>query len=273
VSEYLFNLTKTNPILMKKIYSLNTISRIFFLLITPVFFQFFAFGFIWHSIYWGAITTVMLVWMGFIAISPLFGRIGCGWFCFMGTTIDLAGKHSIYKTTWKNPKIWIRILILVPFFGSSFTFYFLNSKHGIANNFNFLPGLLKLDFSMHYKIVWIIDISSAIILGLFLNKRWACKNLCMMGALCSAGATYSRLIPVVDTKKCTQCYKCEKECLTGIQIVDYVINNNGLVTNSECILCGKCIDVCNTNAIELKFIWNRKKYINSKEEPAGIGQV
>jgi hypothetical protein len=25
-------------------------------------------------------------------LSPLFGRIGCGWFCFMGTTIDFAGK-------------------------------------------------------------------------------------------------------------------------------------------------------------------------------------
>ncbi|MFN8206025.1 MAG: 4Fe-4S binding protein [Bacteroidales bacterium] len=248
---------------MKNIFTYNFLSRVIFLLITPVFFQFFAFGFIWHSIYWGVITTVMLIWLGFIVISPLFGRIGCGWFCFMGTIIDMTGKHSIYKTKWKKPRIWVRLLILLPFFATSITFYFLNSQRGITHNFNLIPGFLKLDFSMHYKIVWIADIASAIFLGLLLDKRWACKNLCMMGTLCAAGATYSRLIPVVDTNKCTQCHICEKECLTGIQIIEYVKFNKGLISNSECILCGKCVDVCKLDAIKLKFIWDRKNYKNS----------
>ena len=196
---------------MKSFFAFNFLSRVIFLLITPVFFQYFAFGFIWHSIYWGVITAVMLIWLGVIVISPLFGRIGCGWFCFMGTTLDLAGKHSIYITKWKKPKIWVRLLILVPFFATSIIFYFLKSQQGVTHNFSIIPGFLKLDFSMHYKIVWIADITSAIILGLFLDKRWACKNLCVMGTLCAAGATYSRLIPVVDINKCTQCSKCEKE--------------------------------------------------------------
>jgi ferredoxin-type protein NapH len=213
------------------------------------------------------ITIVILIWLGFILLSPLIGRIGCGWFCFMGTTIDMSGKHSIFKTKWKKPKIWVRLLILIPFFASSITFYFFNSQLGIAHSFKINPVFLKLDFSMHYKILWIADILSAIILGLFLDKRWACKNLCMMGTLCAAGATYSRLMPVVDSNNCTQCYKCEKECLIGIQIVDYVNNNKGLVTNSECILCGKCIEVCRFDAIELKFIWNRRKYKDSIESP------
>jgi ferredoxin-type protein NapH len=250
---------------MHRIYSFNFLSRVFFLLITPVFFQFFAFGFIWHSIYWGVITTVILIWSGFILLSPLFGRIGCGWFCFMGTTIDMAGKHSIFKTKWKNPKVWVRLLILIPFFASSFTFYFYNSQQGIAHSFNIIPKFLKLDFSMHYKIVWIVDISSAIILGLLFDKRWACKNLCMMGAIYAAGANYSRLIPVVEPDRCTQCYKCENECIVGVPIVDYVKNNKGLVTNSECILCGKCVEICRLDALKLKFVWNRKKYKDTIE--------
>jgi len=93
-----------------------------------------------------------------------------------------------------------------------------------------------------------------------------------MGTLCSAGATYSRLIPVVDTDKCTQCYKCEKECLTGIPIVAYANNNKGLVTNSECIVCGKCAEVCKFDAVKLKFIWNRRKYKNSVKSPVA-GEV
>jgi polyferredoxin len=245
---------------MKNIFSYNFLLRVIFLLITPVFFQYFALGFIWHSIYWGVITYVVLIWAGFIILSPLFGRIGCGWFCFMGTANDLGSNYSIFKTKWKKPKVWIRLLILIPFFASSFAFYIYNSKLGNTHGFNINPTFLNLNFNDHYKIVWCVDVSIAIILGIFLDKRWACKNLCMMGAIYSVGASYSRLIPVVDTNKCTQCHKCEKACLLGIQIVDYVKYNGGLVTNSECILCGKCVEVCSANAIKLRFVWNRKKY-------------
>lgn len=100
---------------MKSIFSFNFVTRIIFLLLTPIFFQLFAIGFIWHSIYWGVLTLVVLIWMIFILISPLFGRIGCGWFCFMGTTMDLSSQHSIIKMKWKKPKVWLRFLILIPF--------------------------------------------------------------------------------------------------------------------------------------------------------------
>jgi polyferredoxin len=248
---------------MKSIFSYNFISRIVFLLLTPVLFQFVGIGFIWHSIYWGVITSVVLVWSFFILISPLFGRIGCGWFCFMGTVSDLASQHSILKMKWKMPKIWIRFLILIPFFTTAIIFYMLNSEKGITHDFNIQPLFLRIDFNEHYKIVWIVDISFALILGLFLERRWGCKNLCFMGALCAVGATYSRLIPVVDKDKCTSCGKCEKECLVRLPIMDYIENKNGLITNSECILCGKCVEVCKSGAIKLKFVWNRKKYIRN----------
>ncbi len=245
---------------MKTIFSFNFLSRVIFLLITPVFFQIFAIGFIWHSIYWGVITSVIIIWVGFLIVSPLLGRIGCGWFCFMGTAMDLSSQHSIIKMKWRKPKIWVRFLILVPFFASAISFYFMNKERGITHDFAILPLFLKPDFSAHYQIVWMIDIASAIIMGLLLEKRWACKNLCFMGAICSAGANYSRLIPVVDTSKCTLCGQCEKKCLVRIPIIHYISNNKGLITNSECILCGKCIDDCKLGAIKLKFIWNRKNY-------------
>ena len=244
---------------MKKIFSFNFVSRIIFLLITPVFFQYFALGFIWHSIYWGAITAVVLIWGFFIIISPIFGRIGCGWFCFMGAASDLSSQHSLIKMKWKKPKLLIRILLLIPFFATAIIFYFINKERGITHDFAILPSFLKLNFNIHYKYVWLIDISSALLFGFLLERRWACKNLCIMGTLCSAGATYSRLIPVVDTSKCTLCGKCEENCLVRIPITDYIKNNKGLVTNSECILCGKCVESCKFDAIKLKFVWNRKK--------------
>jgi len=248
---------------MNRIFTINAISRIVFLLLTPVFFQYFAIGFIWHSIYWGVITYVVLIWLIFILISPLFGRIGCGWFCFMGTTMDLTSNCSLRKTKWNKPKLWVRFLILVPFFATAISFYFINLNRGITHGFEIIPSFLQLDFSAHYKIPWTVDILFAVFFGLVLERRWACRNLCFMGTLCAAGANYSRLIPVVDTEKCTMCGKCEQDCLLRIPMVDYIKNNKGLITNSECILCGKCIESCKVDAISLKFIWNRKKYLSN----------
>lgn len=245
---------------MKTVFSFNFMSRIIFLLLTPVFFQFFAIGFIWHSIYWGVITMVVIIWMAFVLLSPLIGRVGCGWFCFMGTAADLSGQHSIIKLKWRKPKLWPRLIFVIMFFASSASFYFINKERGMTHDFMIQPSFLKPDFNAHYKLVWVIDISFALILSLFLERRWGCKNLCFMGALCAAGANYSRLIPVVDTHKCTLCGICEKNCLVRIPIADYIKNNKGLITNSECILCGKCLSDCKSGAIKLKFVWNRKKY-------------
>ncbi len=47
-------------------------------------------------------------------------------------------------------------------------------------------------------------------------------------------------------------------------IIFYFLNvPKGLITNSECILCGKCIEVCEQNAITFKFVWNRENYKNN----------
>lgn len=246
---------------MKSLYSANFLSRVFFLLLTPVFFRYFTIGFVWHSVYWGVITMVVLIWGIFILLTPLIGRVGCGWFCFMGTTIDLAGEHAPKKRKWKKPRTLVKLLVLVPFFVSAFVFYYLNSQKGITHNFNVHLTYLAPIFDNHYKFVWMCDITAALLFGFFLNKRWACKNLCYMGAICSAGATYSRLLPVIDTEKCTQCGRCNDVCLTAIPITDYIESKHGLVTNSECVICGKCVQVCKQNAIKLQFVWNRKKYV------------
>lgn len=136
---------------MKTLYSYNFIVKLIFLLLTPIIFQVAGIGFIWHSIYWGVIIAVVIIWGIFIILSPLFGRIGCGWFCFMGTASDFASQHSIIKLKWKKPKIWLRILFLIPFFASAIIFYFLNKERGVTHDFAIIPFFLKLDFSLHYQ--------------------------------------------------------------------------------------------------------------------------
>lgn len=238
----------------------NTVIRILFLLLTPAFFQVFGFAFIWHSIYWGVITFVVMIWTFFILISPLFGRIGCGWFCFMGTVQDLTFDNSAFKIKRKKPIILLRLFAPIAFFTSSFIFLFIHIHTGSIGHIRFIPNFLGSDLNHHYQYVWLYDTLGAVLLGILLEKRWACKNLCVMGSLCAIGATYSRLIPVLDIDKCNKCKRCETVCLANIPITEYHASNNGLVTNSECLLCGRCTKECNKNAIAIKFVWSRKKY-------------
>jgi polyferredoxin len=214
---------------------------------------------------------VVIIWSIVILISPLLGRLGCGWICFMGTIQDITSQRSLFQIKWKKPIIWTRILNICAFFTTAFIFFFIRLDSGMISGIKFEPWFLNMDFNIHYKHIWLYDTLGAVLLGLLLERRWACRNLCFMGALCATGASISRLIPVVDFEKCNLCGKCETDCLVRIPIRNYVTHNNGLVTNSECLICGKCIESCKPKALKLKFIWNRNKYIQKHCFPQPIG--
>jgi polyferredoxin len=246
-----------------RMYSFNYLSRFIFLLITPVFFQYFAVGFIWHSIYWGVITLVMLIWIFFVISALLTGRTGCGWFCFMGAVYDCAGALHTGKAKWRKPLLWLRLLSFLSFITSASVFCFINMKKGITHGVEVNPFFLKADFDSHYKTVWAILVLTAAILAQVAGKRWICRNVCAVGFLCSLTARHSRLLPVVDTNQCVRCGRCENECLAGIPLTAYLKDHAGLVVNPECVMCGKCASVCRHQAIRYRFIWNRKKYIKN----------
>jgi polyferredoxin len=248
---------------MKKIFTYNLLARIIFLILTPILFRALNFAFIWHSIYWGVITWVVVVWGCLILLSPIIGRAGCGWLCFFGTLQDFSGQQSLFKIPLRKSGWQIRlnrIVLVLAFFATALAFFFLNLKSGIITHLQFNLGFFSMNFDDHYKLIWLYDSAGAVLFGFLLDKRWMCRNLCFMGTLCAAGATFSRLIPVVDTEKCNFCGKCDRDCLVKIQITQYVTKNNGLVTNSECLVCGKCIESCYRKAVSIRFIWNRKKY-------------
>ena len=251
---------------MKKLFFYNTIARILFLLLTPTLFRALNFAFIWHSIYWGAITLVVMIWVLMIIISPIFGRIGCGWICFIGTIQDFASQVSLYKMKWNKPVLILRILMIVAFFSSALAFFFIHLKTGKISGVQLNPMFLNMDLDAHYKHIWLYDTVGAVLMGILLERRWLCRNGCFMGAICAGGASFSRLLPVIDPQKCNLCAKCEKDCLVRIPMVDYVKENHGLVTSSECIICGKCIESCNRDAIKIKFVWNRRSYIQKQKE-------
>lgn len=244
------------------VYRINLLLRFCILFLTPVFFTYFNFAFIWHSIFYGCVTFIVLLWGIFVLITPLFGRIGCGWFCPFGTVQDLIGDKAITEVKLKKPLNALRFTLIGSFFISAFTFFFIYLSNGTITGVQFNLFRLETLWDSEYKYIWLADTIGILLITIFMGKRGLCRNICFLGGLCSIGSKYSRMLLVVDTEKCNDCGRCTKECPGKVDIEDYITNKNGLITDSECLKCGKCVEVCPKDAISFKFVWNRKKYQN-----------
>jgi long-subunit fatty acid transport protein len=72
--------------------------------------------------------------------------------------------------------MWVKLLILIPFFVSAFSFYFLNKEQGLTHGFEVDLSFLPLTMDMHYKIVWMCDVGFGLIL--VWNRRRYKERLC-----------------------------------------------------------------------------------------------
>jgi polyferredoxin len=54
-----------------------------------------------------------------------------------------------------------------------------------------------------------------------------------------------------EEEKCVQCKICDKKCPMSLGVEEMV--QQGSMENTECILCGSCVDNCPEGVIEYKF--------------------
>lgn len=235
----------------------SALVRVAVLLATPAFFRLFGLGFMWHSIYWGAITFVLMLWGAFILLSPLFGRVGCGWFCFVGSAQDLAGAQSPLRVRRGTPFRVLRLLGIVAFFGTAGLFFWINVQRGLIPGWRFAPFHLGTAFTAHYQHVWLYDVGGALLMGFLLPGRWMCRHLCVVGWLCELGARHARWVVQVDREACNDCGVCEQTCPAAVPIRESAARHGGLVADGDCLLCGACGAACGRKAVSGGFVWKR----------------
>ena len=98
-------------------------------------------------------------------------------------------------------------------------------------------------------LVWLvfgnsIYFGSAIILAFALkDNRAFCKYLCPITVILKVTSRFAFLKIEGIKKKCTQCGVCNKVCPMNINIVEY-IKNDERVLSTECIFCLTCTTAC-----------------------------
>lgn len=203
-----------------------------------------------------ALTGAIIVMLFYAAIA---GRAFCSWVCPLNIATDAANwlrrvlkTEEVGKTWWinNNVRYWVLALSVV-----------LSALLGIAA-FEWISPVSML----HRGIIFGMGFGWASLLLIFLFDLFAVKNgfcghLCPLGAFYSLIGRFSLLRVAYEKERCTLCMKCTDICPEK-HVLSLVGKQGGMVLSGECVNCGRCIEVCNDNA--LKFV--NKLLANSKSK-------
>lgn len=186
--------------------------------------------------------------------SLIFGRAYCGWLCPAGALqrycAQINGKRTGPKMNNIKIFIWIPWLIAIVsgFIAAggikSFEpFYFTDHGISVSNIYGYI---------IYFFIVGLI-----LAVSLIHGKRAFCHSLCWMAPFMMIGTKiknklkYPSLHLEAVPEECISCRTCDRNCPMSLEVSQMV--KTGKMDHSECMLCGKCENVCNKNVIKLSF--------------------
>ena len=224
-----------------------------------------------------ALNVVVIV--GLVLLTLVFGRIYCSVICPLGVMQDLFGwlgkKAKKNRYTYSKEVAWLRYLMLsvmvvaiVAGVGSLVQLLAPYSAFGriatmllqplwLMGN-NVLASLAeRYDSYAFYTVdVWMrsmpVLIVAAVTLVVLAVLAWRggrtyCNTICPVGTVLSAFARFSLFKIRFDADKCRSCSLCTKNCKASC--IDF---KNHKVDYSRCVVCGDCIAKCKFGALKYK---------------------
>ena len=205
----------------------------------------------------GIVNGSLIVFAGMFISSLFLGRLWCGWACpagglgeiaFMVNNKPVNGK----KLDWIKWLIWIPWISLIVWLAISAGGYhkvdfFLLTTDGIS-----IAGSADRPILFAYFIYYIV-IGTFLLLSITLGRRAGCHTICWMAPFMILGRKirnlfkYPSLQLKAEPEKCTDCLTCTRNCPMSLDVNGMVKRRD--MENTECILCGNCVDSCSKNVI------------------------
>lgn len=208
---------------------------------------------------------ITVAWIGVIAFAVIlittffFGRVWCGYLCPVGGLAELGSRmlNDRWKIEFRSlPQVQIR-------YGYFAAYMVLMPALGISActlcNFITVPRLIEAMSGEYRGIVYIlstvglVNLGLLFLLGFFASKgRAYCQFLCPIGAAdglvnkLGSRFRWARRIRV-EKERCTGCNICARNCMCG---AIKMVNRVPVVSQTSCMSCHECVDVCAWNAIE-----------------------
>ena len=203
----------------------------------------------------GVIAGDVIAFAGLFVTSLFFGRAWCGWLCPAGATQELCSKVNGRQFNGRKRNL-IKYFIWVPWI-SIVVIMFIQAGgvKGIDPLYQTWNGISVQDLQ---SVIMFAVIAGAIaVFALAAGKRAACHSICWMAPFLIIGrkirnsANLPALQLEADKYKCVNCKTCTGNCSMSLDVNAMVHSQS--MENSECILCGRCVDNCPQGVIKYTF--------------------
>jgi ferredoxin-type protein NapH len=203
----------------------------------------------------------LFVFLGLFLSSLFLGRAWCGWACPAGGLGEIAFAANNRpvngrKINWIKWVIWVPWIAIIVWAAISAGGYhradfFLDTVNGIS-----VAGDAERPALFAYIIYYMV-IGTFLVLSLTVGRRAGCHAICWMAPFMIIGRklrnifSWPSLRLQANAAVCSDCKTCTSNCPMSLDVNAMVHKEN--MENSECILCGSCVDGCKTNAIIYRF--------------------
>jgi len=227
---------------------------LFTFLLLPAIFYYFSPYLIIMGASEGVISGSFIIFAALFLSALFLGRGFCAWFCplsgiqeasFLARDKDVNNKYN-----------WIRYIIWIPWIG--IIIYMAVTAGGFRSADFAYQTTFGFSISDVYSLfMYLIVVIVTIILSFTVGKRALCHYVCWMSPFMIGGRKFRNLFkwPSLRLKaqqdKCIDCNTCNKKCPMSLDVNGMV--KSGMMENSECILCGTCVDNCKKGVIKYSF--------------------
>lgn len=197
-----------------------------------------------------------LVAFGLMFLSSLFvGRLWCGWLCPAGGLQEACamandrpargGKFNLIK--WGIWIPWMVGIILAAV---------LAGGYRTVNLLYLTESGISVDEPIKYVTYYLV-VGVVFLVSLTSGRRAFCHYGCWMAPFMIIGrklrnaAHTPGLQLQADASRCSGCLRCTRSCPMSLDVHGMV--QSASMENSECILCGHCIDTCQKAVIRYAF--------------------
>jgi ferredoxin-type protein NapH len=207
----------------------------------------------------GVIAFSFFFWSLFIITALFFGGAVCSYVCPLGAIQETKDRMAGKKLSRIKYLKAVKYILAVAWVGA---IIFAAISAGGYKTINLLYNT-ESGVSVDSAQGWITYFAIVIVVLLpvfFIGKRGFCHYFCPWGVLNITATKVKNFfrLPSLNLKaeaeKCTNCHTCDRNCPMSLEVNQAV--QSGSMDNTECILCGSCVDNCPNGVI--KYIWRRK---------------
>lgn len=196
----------------------------------------------------GIINASCIAFVLMFFLSLFFGRAYCSWFC-PGCGIQEILSFFITRKSKNSKALYIKYFIFAIWLGAIITGYIINGVSKVDITYGMTDVTIERKIILSTGAILIIVPLTAIF-GQFASCKYICWQVPFM-IIATKIRDYYQLRGLrlkANVNNCTNCKICNKKCIMNLDVLGNI--NENKLNDTECILCGNCIDNCKHKVIK-----------------------